>query len=208
MADSPRAAVLGYERAMPDGLSSWFPLRRGRVHEAGGPAASAFAAICAGSAGATTLWVREAWRSDVLSPVGLSQFADPSAFLFAQAANQAEILAVMEEALRDGAAALVVAELGKAVGLKAGRRLQLAAERGGAAGLCLTPEGAGCPAAETRWTCTPVFDPEDSTLQLWRLIKNKSGILGNWHVRWDSAARRLDVVSPAGERPGSEGAPG
>ncbi len=57
--------------------------------------------------------------------------------------------------------------------------------------------------AETRWHCAPVFDPtpcpQDSTLQEWSPIKNKTGTIGIWHVRWDPAARRLIVVSPAGE---------
>ena len=90
--------------------------------------------------------------------------------------------------------------------------MQLAAQAGHTTGLCLIPEGMGSNAAETRWHCSPVFDPTggaaDSTLQCWELIKNKSGTLGAWHVRWDAAARRLYVVSPAGERPGSEGVPG
>jgi len=62
----------------------------------------------------------------------------------------------------------------------------------------------GSNAAETRWQAAPLFDPEeaaDSTLMRWLLIKNKSGTLEAWDVRWNHAARRLDVVSPTGQRP-------
>lgn len=160
------------------------------------------------------MWVRPHWLSEMPNPAGLSAWLDPSRLLLAQARDQTEVLAVAEDALRDGAAPLVVITLTESLSLTAGRRLQLAAEAGGATGLCLIPEGMGSPAAETRWHCAPVFDARtdaqarpDSTLQCWRLIKNKEGTLGAWHVRWDATARRLVVVSPVGQRPGSAGAP-
>ena len=68
-------------------------------------------------------------------------------------------------------------------------------------GLCIVPEGTGSNAVETRWHCTSVFDPKDSTLQRWELIKNKSGTLTAWDVRWNAEARRIIVVSEARERP-------
>lgn len=190
-----------------------FPLRPRRVHEAGGPLAASLAAASAARAG-DSLWVRPHWLSEMPNPAGLSAWLDPSRLLLAQARDQTEVLAVAEDALRDGAAPLVVITLTKSLSLTAGRRLQLAAEAGGATGLCLIPEGMGSPAAETRWHCAPVFDARtdaqarpNSTLQCWRLIKNKEGTLGAWHVRWDATARRLVVVSPVGQRPGSAGAP-
>jgi protein ImuA len=57
----------------------------------------------------------------------------------------------------------------------------------------------GSNAAETRWHCAPLFDPDDSTLQRWKLIKNKSGTLKAWDVRWHGETRRIIVVSEAGE---------
>lgn len=185
----------------PD-LSTCFPLRRARVHEACGAGATGFAAMAAAGLTGPVLWIREAWRPEALNPVGLSAFLDPSRLLVAQVKDQTEGLAAMEEALRDGSVPLVVIDLGEALDLTPGRRLQLAAKAGRATGLCLIPEGMGSNAAETRWRCTPVLDEAeagDSTLQHWEIIKNKSGTLGAWHVRWDWAARRLDVVSPAGE---------
>ena len=153
------------------------------------------------------LWIREHWLVEGVNPVGLSPFFDPSKLLIAQVKDQTEGLAVAEEALRDGAVPLVVIELNQPLSLIAGRRLQLAAKAGKTTGLCLIPDGMGSNAAETRWHCAPVFDAEvaasDSTLMHWQLIKNKSGTLGAWHVRWDAAARRICVVPPVGERPGS-----
>lgn len=132
---------------------------------------------------------------------------DPGKLLLASARDQTGVLAVAEEALRSAAVSLVVMELDKPLGLTAGRRLQLAAEAGKTTGLCIIPEGSGSNAAETRWHCTPVFDPDDSTLQRWQLTKNKSGTLGDWDVRWDAETRRIIMVSEAGKRPGSQGTP-
>lgn len=121
--------------------------------------------------------------------------------------DQTETLAVTEEALRDGSVPLVVLGITRRLNLREGRRLQLAAKAGNTTGLCLIPEGMGSNAAETRWHCTPVFDAGDSTLMRWKIIKNKSGTLGSWHVRWNATSHRFDVVSPAGERPDSADAP-
>ncbi|MDF2141491.1 hypothetical protein [Paenirhodobacter sp. CAU 1674] len=187
-----------------------FPLRRARVHEVCGPGAMAFAAIAAAQEGTGPLWIRESWLTEALNPLGLLPFLDPSRLLVARTASQTDSLAIAEEALRDGVLPLVVIEITRPLNLREGRRLQLAAKEGGATGLCLVPEGMGSNAAETRWRAASVFDPAgaDSTLMRWDLIKNKSGTLGAWNVRWEAAARRLDVVSPAGERPGSAGTPG
>ncbi|MCC0021091.1 MAG: hypothetical protein H6888_08435 [Nitratireductor sp.] len=197
---------------MQTDLSTCFPLRPARMHEASGPGAAAFAAIAAAMSQGNLLWVREGWRPERINPVGLSGFFDPSRLLLAEPSSQSDCLSVTEEALRDGSLSLVVAEVNQDIGLTAGRRLQLAAKTGNTTGLCLIPEGMGSNAAETRWHCAPVFDSAatsgDSTLQRWEIIKNKTGTLGIWHVRWDRAAHRLHVVPPAGKRPGSSRTPG
>jgi protein ImuA len=132
----------------------------------------------------------------------MANFCDPSQVLLAQVSEQTQGLAVMEEALRDGALGMVVIELDKPLDLTAGRRLQLAAQAGRTTGLCLIRDGMGSNAAQTRWRCDPVFDPEGggSTLMHWSLIKNKSGTLCDFYVRWTpyqaNPADRLAVVSP------------
>lgn len=188
-------------------LNASFPPRPGRVHEACGPLAVAMAAAAAAQASGL-LWLRESWRPELINPLGLADYFDPARLLLAQTRDQTDTLAVAEESLRDGALPLVVIELTAPLSLTAGRRLQLAAKDGKTTGLCLIPEGMGSNAAETRWHCAPVFDPSDSTLMRWEIIKNKSGTLGAWHVRWNRASRRLDLVSPVGQRPGPAGTPG
>ena len=186
---------------MVDDFSRHFPLRPARVHEVCGAGSTVFASVSVSRARAGVLWVRERWLPDQINPVGLTAFFDPADLIVAQVKNQGEGLAVMEETLRSGALPMVVTEITRPLGLTEGRRLQLAAEAGQSTGLCLIPEGMGSNAAETRWHCTPVLESSghDSTLHHWKLIKNKSGTIGAWHVRWDHAARRLALVSAARE---------
>ncbi|MBL3552998.1 ImuA family protein [Rhodovulum sulfidophilum] len=178
-----------------------FPLRPARVHEVCGPVASSFAAGLAATVQGQVLWLRESWQGDTRNPLGFLPVLDPASVLLACPANQTDALAVTEEALKDGAVALVVLEITRPLDLREGRRLQLAAGTGGTIGLCLIPEGMGSNAAETRWRATPVFDPEreDSTLMRWEITKNKMGTFGAWNVFWNAQAHRLDLVSPAGE---------
>ncbi len=156
-------------------------LRAGRVHEATGPARRAFAAALAGRLAGPVLWVQEAREAGMLCPQGLLPFLDPSRLILARPAGARAALQVAEEALRSGAAPLVVAELAEAPDLTASRRLQLAAGTGHGRGLCLLPEGRSrANAAETRWRCTPL--PGRGARQFWELIKNKRGPLGCWVV--------------------------
>lgn len=187
-------------------LRDIFPPRPARVHEVCGPVAMGFAAMSVGNG---ALWIRESWLSDTLTPQGLLPIFDPTRLLLARPKDQTDALAVAEEALKDGALPFVVIEITRPLNLRKGRRLQLAAKAGGTTGLCIIPEGMGSNAAETRWHAAPIFDThsEDSTLMRWEIKKNRSGTLGAWNVRWDQKTRRVHVVSPVGERPGSARAP-
>ncbi len=198
---------LRYKVTMTPQSIPFFPPTNGRAHEVCGAGAYFFAFTLAGKLGGQILWVREGWLSEQINPTGFGEFVDPQALLVSVANDQTEVLAVAEEALRSGAVSLVIAEINKPLGLTAGRRLQLAARDGKSTALVIIPQDMGSNAAETRWQCTPVFDQDDSTLQWWNLIKNKSGTLGTWYVRWDTASRHLRMVSPAGERAGSKGSP-
>lgn len=183
---------------MSSPLNIAYPLRPSRVHETSGPAAVSFALRMAAQTGGDTIWVREHWLPEQLLPAGF-EGVDPAHLIMAQTKDQTDTLAVMEEALRDGAAPLVIARITAQISLTAGRRLQLAAKAGGTTGLCLIPDGMGSNAAETRWHCSPVFDRQDSTLQLWKLNKNKSGTNGAWYVRWNAEKRCVAVVSSAAQ---------
>ncbi len=175
----------------------FFPPAASRTHEVCGAGAYMFAFALATRLAGRTFWVCEKWDAAQINPTGFSDFVDPSTLTTCRTHNQIETLAVSEEALRSGAVSLVVLSLHKPLGLTEGRRLQLAARDGKSTGLAIIPEGMGSNAAETRWRCNPLFDPKDSTLQRWELIKNKSGTLGVWHVRWDTASRRISMVSSA-----------
>lgn len=184
---------------MPDGISNLPPLKRGRVHEVFGPSARSFAAVRAATASDAVFWIQEQWRTERLNPLGLIGVLPPEQLLTVSTKNQTDTLATAEEALRSGATPFVIMELSGSLDLIAGRRLQLAARAGKSTGLALILEGAGSNAAETRWHCYPEFDATDSTLQKWKLIKNKSGTLGVWNVRWSPSSRRINVVSETGK---------
>lgn len=175
-------------------LSTHFPLKRSRTHEASGPNALSFAFALAGQTGGNVMWVSQNWQATQINPVGFNAYMDPQNLLTSKVKDQDEGLAVMEESLRSGAVSLAVIELIKPLSFTAGRRLQLAAETGRSTGLCIIPEGFGNNAAESRWRCTPLFDPQDSTLQRWEITKNKSGTLNAWDVNWDAQTRRIIVV--------------
>ncbi|MFD3191474.1 ImuA family protein [Sedimentitalea sp. HM32M-2] len=177
----------------------FFPPATSRTHEVCGAGAYMFAFALAAHLAGPVMWVRENWDTQHINPTGFSEFVSPSRLIICNTEKQVETLAVAEDALRSGAVFLVVMQLNKPIGLTEGRRLQLAARDGKSTGLAILPEGLGSNAAETRWRCVPVFDRNDSTLQKWELIKNKSGTLGVWHVRWDRASRRIIMVSPAGK---------
>lgn len=190
-------------------FSSIFPLKHARAHEVCGEGGLVFAAISAGKAKGTVVWVSESWRPPI-NPEGLLPYCDPGKLLITRADSQLNVLASVETALRSGATGLVVAEVSGNIGLTEGRRLQLAAEAGRTTALLVIPEGAGSNAAETRWRCDGIQVPHaprqkhpaqnchDSTHWRWSLIKNKTGTLSGWVVRWDATADRIIVVSEAG----------
>lgn len=180
-------------------FTSVFPLKVSRTHEVHGPGAYLFAVALIARRQGSTAWVCETWDKQQINPTGVSTFTDPSGIMLCNTQNQAETLAVAEECLRSGAVPLTVFLPRKPLGLTEGRRLQLAAREGKSTGLAIIPEGMGSNAAETRWHCQPVFDANarygDTTLQHWKLTKNKSGTTGRWYVRWDPVTQRITPAS-------------
>lgn len=175
-------------------LSAHFPPKTSRSHEVCGPNALSFAFAMAGQTGGNVMWICENWQAEQINPAGFNTYMNPQNLLTSKVKSQDEGLAVMEESLRSGAISLAVIELTKPLSFTAGRRLQLAAETGRSTGLCVISDGMGNNAAESRWRCSPLFDPQDSTLQRWEIIKNKSGTLKAWDVKWDAQTRRVIVV--------------
>jgi protein ImuA len=102
-------------------------------------------------------------RRDLFAPGLACAGLPPERILYAECGREEDVLAVMEEGLRHGGLAAVVGEV-RRVGMAATRRLQLAAEEGGAMALMLKrwrrggedPLGA-LSSAVTRWriACAP-----------------------------------------------------
>ena len=162
-------------------------LKPARVHEATGTARRTFALALAGRLDGAVLWIHDISTPEMLYAPGIAAFLDPARLLLAQPKGPLSILQTMEEALRSGAVALVIAELCEAPGLTESRRLQLAAGTGGGRGVCLIPESKlRSNAAETRWSCNPL-PGGGNVRQHWEIVKNKRGRLGRWRVTWDGA---------------------
>ena len=191
-------------------------LERARVHELAGDAADGFVtALLARTGGNTAIWVSDQRTPSRPYPPGLSSLGlDPARVVFVACRSRDDILWAMEEALSCGAAGAVVAEvhrhLGGTVDLTASRRLQLAAEKGGAIGFVLT--GSGHEAAvlapnalSTRWLirAAPSHDGggtgEGERKACWHvaLCRQRMGETGQWMVEWHGEARTFSLVSDA-----------
>jgi protein ImuA len=157
---------------LPGGPGQGLALVRGRVHEFCGPARVALAAMVLERSEGPVIWAHPGWLPERLFPDGLWEFTNPARLILARARRPEDILWTAEEALRSGAAPLVVAELPQAPALTPVRRLNLAAEAGMEAahhrralaplGLLLTPGDGGAQGAESRWHMAQA--PSRSTL--------------------------------------------
>lgn len=178
-------------------FSDIFPLKRGRAHEVTGPSAPVFAGISVGLSRMPAFWFVEDWMHETLNPMGLIPYCDPHHILIGKCPTPTDVLAATEEALRSGVVPYVIAEISKPLTLKAGRRLQLAAGQGRATGIMIIPQGMGSNAAQTRWDARPKFSTPNDTLMQWSLVKNKSGTVASWDVRWNEETHHISVVPKA-----------
>lgn len=187
-----------------DALDSALPgggLSRAAVHEvlAAEPGAAAgFCALVLARAGGTVLWIApepDAW------PPGLARFGlSPADLVLVQAPRPVDGLWAMEEALRCPGVSGALLVL-RALDLTAARRLQLAAEAGGAVGLLVRPdeEESGASAALTRWRVGALPGTGRAAHDLgdprWRLdlLRCRGGKPGSWSVVWRGEAGRLQL---------------
>ncbi len=158
-----------------------------RLHEACGPARHTLAMIIAGAAQGPVLWIAPPWQKEALNPDGMTAFAGPERFIWIAPDRPADILWTLEEALRSGAAPLVVADLAQPPGLTPVRRLHLAAETGAGMGmgaplgLILTPGEGGAPGIETRWHMAPAHTPDAAGWTLTR-ARARTAPPARWHL--------------------------
>ena len=109
----------------------------------------------------------------------------------AECSSGVDALWAAEEGLRSGAVGAVVLEGERALDLTAARRLQLAAEEGGALGLMVSPGlEALFPAASTRWRLEPL---EGRRFEL-EMTRNRNGLSGAWRVKRDETAYCLSLA--------------
>jgi protein ImuA len=181
-------------------------LARAGLHEvlAAEPGAAAgFAALLLSRTGGTVLWIGpdpDAW------PPGLARFGlSPAELVLVRASRPAEALWAMEEALRCPAVTGALLALTD-IDLTAARRLQLAAEAGGALGMLLRPDNAepGPSTALTSWRVEALPGLGGSAHALgdprWLLELRRcrgGGQPQRWTVTWRMTLDRLDTDAEA-----------
>jgi len=156
-------------------------LVRGRVHEVCGPARWTLAAMLMAQGQGPVIWITPAWQGERLHAPGLAAFADPGRVIFATGKRADDLLWAAEEALRSGAAPLVLVDLTDPPALTPVRRLHLAAEAGAEVargegrlpplGVLMTPGLGGAQGVESRWhlTCAPSTSTLLNHRTAWRL---------------------------------------
>ena len=159
-------------------------LTEGRVHEVQGHAALGIALAAASATSGLVFWAGGAGDTFALRARGLAHYFDVARLVTVQTANRRETLWAMEKALRCAGAGLVVAHVGLGPDLFESRRLQVAAQTGGALGLVIVGRRAQASAAQSRWQCEPAGQTagQDASWR-WRMTKNRSGQLREWGVR-------------------------
>lgn len=221
--DPSQAVPLGIEAV--DRHLPWKGLPRGCLHEivdgngadadrpAGGAATGFAALLCARiqTNGRAIVWVA---RRETLCGPALAGFGVPAkALILVRASTTPDILWAMEEALREAAVGAVLGEIDD-IDLTASRRLQLAAEAGGATGLLLrsmvatASKGRQSPTASvTRWRVTAAASAPARTtgavgFSRWHvaLERCRGGRPYDWLLEFCDATRCLTLAAPLPDR--------
>ena len=157
-----------------------------RVHEVEGHAALGQVLAAASVAHGLIFWIGGARDVLGLRARGLAPYLDVARLVTVQTADRREALWAGEEALRCSGAGLVVIQVGLGPDLFESRRLQVAAQAGGALGLVMVGRRAQASAAASRWHCESARQgsaPGNATAWRWRMTKNRRGELREWSVR-------------------------
>lgn len=186
-------------------------LALGRAHEACGPARRVLAALLAGRLAGPVLWILPAHVRERPNPEGCLPWFDPARLVLVPVPRAPDLLWCAEEALRSGAAPLVVADCAEPPGLTPVRRLHLAAEAGtaragaGPLGLLLTPGEGGAQGVESRWHVLPLPGWAEGAGPRWRLARRRARAAPEaaWILEGEGGGGRLRPA--AGPAPGAEG---
>jgi protein ImuA len=190
-------------------LAGDLSLQRGRVHEFCGPSRLMLAARIMAKTHGPVVWIRPGWVAERLNAAGLQPLADPARLILVQADRDENLLWAAEEALRSGAAPLVIAELLAPPALTPTRRLHLAAETGAEAarrdgsipplGVLLLPGQGGAQGIESRWHLAPA--PSRTLLwsdaESWTLTRLRARLAppARWRLRRiNQGAEALDLM--------------
>lgn len=184
-------------------LAPGIALALGRAHELCGPSRRTLALMLAARMEGPVLWISQGWRGLRLHSDGIAPLFNPGRLLLVDVAREDDMLWVMEEALRTGAAPLVVADIAAALPLTPVRRLHLAAETGAEKAnepplaLLLTAGEGGCQGVESRWTMAPGPGWAADRTACWNLARLRSRLEppGGWRLARDK--RQLVVAEKA-----------
>ncbi len=200
----PSATPPGAEQPLPGGIRPG--LLRGRVHEVCGPARVALTLMVLEHGDGPVIWVMPSWLPERPYACGVRNFIHPGRLIFARARRPEDIQWAGEEALRAGAAPVVVLEMPCPPGLTPVRRLHLAAEAGREAarhadrpaplGLILTPGDGGAQGVETRWHMAATPAPSgllDEGGVNWRLTRSRARTapVATWALHRESRGQVL-----------------
>ncbi|CCQ73889.1 ImuA family protein [Magnetospira sp. QH-2] len=194
--------------ALDDALP-WQGLPRRGLHEIGGLAAPGFAIallvrLLRGEPERMAFWCRPG--RDLHAQGLLALGLDPERLVLVQGERDQDLLWAMEEGLRGGLPVAVLGEVAEVPPL-AGRRLQLAAEKGGLPALLLRPAARRRPpvtAALTRWRIDPApsFN-RDRWRPCWRVslqrCRGNEG-QGQWTVEWKYETGDFSLAAPVRDR--------
>jgi len=152
-------------------LADSITFAHGRVHEICGPSRRTLAVLIAAQLTGPILWIRPSWGSDKVAADGMAPHLNPARIVFVDVEREEDALWCAEEALRSGAAPILIVELGTPPALTPIRRLTLASEplKNPALPLLLTPEEGGAQGIESRWHIAPAHAPGTTRWTLTRL---------------------------------------
>jgi protein ImuA len=181
-------------------------LARAAVHEVLATSPGCGAAFCAlllARTDGTVLWIATGREGPLAWPPGLARFGlNPADLVLVRAGHWPEALWAMEEALRCPAVTGAVLAGDGPLELTATRRLQLAAETGGALGLLLQPDtlSAAHTAVTTRWRVGSLGTGDGLEDPRWmlELLRARSGRPGGpWAVTWRATTGLLELDEAA-----------